>query len=804
MKINKLKLRYLTFILLIYSLMGQDTFTISGKITDSKTGMALAGANIYEIKSERGTASDTKGEYLLSLTKGTYKLKVSYIGYNTIQREIALNKNIALDFALIPDPISMSRIDVSGIAPDHNVKSTEISVERLSIRQVEEIPVVMGETDIMKTIQLLPGITSIAEGRSGYIVRGSGIDQNLILMDGMPIYYSSHMQGLYSVFNSDAVKGLTIYKGGVPARFGGRGASVLDVQMRDGNRDIYRGSISAGLITSKFSLEAPIIKEKFSLFLSGRSTRLSGGSLYDIINEGSTTGGRLNSDKGGGGKSSGGKGKSDSGSDFRFFAPNESWFDINGKVIYHINDKQNLNFSFYVGQDSAMTVGLTEWGNRAALLRWENRFATKWLSNTSLIYSRYYTANISGLYHFHSGVSTQSFKQEFSYFPNPNNEVRFGLMSEYQDYNHGSLEDETQEDGGKFMPGMQGLESAFYIENDQKINDRLSAYYGLRYSLYHQLGPGDRFTYDDITNEPIEAEFFPEKTDVMSFYSSLEPRLAITYLLSGQNSLKLSYNRNAQYLRLMSLGAEIEWYDIWMPTTKNIKPMLTDQFAMGYFHNFKNNEIKFSAETYYKILNGAADFEDGLHNYLVDNLEAYVARGKGLAYGFEMSIEKPSGRFNGRLSYNYGKSDYQIDVINQGRWYPYRFDKTHSLTMLSNFQITKDLSISSTFLYSTGRPVTLPEGYYHISGIPFPYWEGRNKYRLPDYHRLDLGIKYSPNFLIRWTKDLKTTIDVALYNVYDRRNIHTINFNQGQNRLFEQIGQSTYGFMPSININVEF
>ena len=377
-------------------------------------------------------------------------------------------------------------------------------------------------------------------------------------------------------------------------------------------------------------------------------------------------------------------------------------------------------------------------------------------------------------------------------------------MSEYQEYNHGSLEDATQEDGGKFMPGMQGLESAFYIENDQKINDRLSAYYGLRYSLYHQLGPGDRFTYDDITNEPIEAEFFPEKTDVLSSYSSLEPRLAMTYLLSDQNSLKFSYNRNAQYLRLMSLGAEIEWYDIWMPTTKNIKPMLTDQFAMGYFHNFNNNEIKFSAEIYYKILYGAADFEDGLHNYLVDNLEAYVATGEGLAYGFEMSIEKPVGRFNGRLSYNYGKSDYQIDVINEGRWYPYRFDKTHSLTMFSNFQITKYLSISSTFLYSTGRPVTLPEGYYHISGIPFPYWEGRNKYRLPDYHRLDLGIKYSPNFLMRWTRGLKTTIDVALYNVYDRRNIHTINFNQGQKRLFEQIGQSTYGFMPSININVEF
>ena len=798
-----MKLRYLFFILLIYSLMGQDTFTISGKITDSKTGMALAGANIFEVKSERGTASDAEGQYLLSLTKGAYKLKISYIGYNTMQREIVLNENIVLDFALIPDPISMSRVDVSGIAPDHNVKSTEISVERLSIRQVEQIPVVMGETDIMKTIQLLPGITSIAEGRSGYIVRGSGIDQNLILMDGMPIYYSSHMQGLYSVFNSDAVKGLTVYKGGVPARFGGRGASVLDVQMRDGNIENFQGGLSAGLITSKFSLETPIIKDKFSFFLSGRSTRLSGGSLYDEINDGTQTGGRLNSDKGGGGKNDDGKGSSNS-NDFRFFAPNESWFDINGKAIYHINEKQNLNLSFYVGRDSAMTVGLTEWGNRAALLRWENRFANKWLSNTSFIYSKYYTANISGIYRFHSGVSTQSVKQEFSFFPNQNNEVRFGITSEYQDFNHGSLEDATQNDGGKFMPGMQGLESALYIENDQKINDRISLYYGLRNSFYHQLGPGDRFTYDEVSNEPIEAEFFPGKTDIMSSYNSLEPRLAMTYLLSEQNSFKLSYNRNAQYLRLMSLGAEIEWYDIWMPTTKNIKPMLTDQFAMGYFHNFNNNEVKVSAEAYYKILNGAADFEDGLHNYLVDNLEAYVATGQGLAYGFETSIEKPTGKFTGRLSYNYGKSDYKIDVINQGRWYPYRFDKTHSLTMLSNLQLTSNLSVSGTFLYSTGRPVTLPEGYYHVSGIPFPYWEGRNKYRLPDYHRLDFGVKYSPNILKRWTRGYKTTIDVSLYNVYDRRNIHTINFNQGQNRLFEQIGQSTYGFMPSININVEF
>ena len=324
----------ITYIFISISL-GQVEFTISGKIIDKVSGQSLPGANVFETTTEEGTSSNAEGEYSLLLPEGNYKFKVSYIGYNSIESEVYLNKNITIDFQLEPDPIAMRSIDVSGIAPDHNIKSTEISVERLSIRQVEQIPVVMGETDIMKTIQLLPGITSIAEGRSGYIVRGSGIDQNLILMDGMPIYYSSHMQGLYSVFNSDAVKGLTVYKGGVPARFGGRGASVLDVRMRDGNIEQFQGSVSAGLITSKFSLEAPIIKEKFSLFLSGRSTRLSGGSLYDEINDGTQTGGRLNSDKGSNSeKNSGGKVES---GDFRFFAPNESWFDINGKAIYDIN-----------------------------------------------------------------------------------------------------------------------------------------------------------------------------------------------------------------------------------------------------------------------------------------------------------------------------------------------------------------------------------------------------------------------------------------------------------------------------------
>ena len=330
------------------------------------------------------------------------------------------------------------------------------------------------------------------------------------------------------------------------------------------------------------------------------------------------------------------------------------------------------------------------------------------------------------------------------------------------------------------MPPMHSLESAFYVENDQKINSWLSAYYGLRYSLFHRLGPGDSFVYDEESNEPLSSENFPGRTDVMAFYHNLEPRLVLTFLLNERSSFKMSYNRNAQYLRLMTLGAEIQWYDIWMPCTENIVPMLTDQFALGYFRNFMDNEIKFSAETYYKQMDGAADFEDGLHNYLVDNLEAYVATGKGRSYGLEVSLEKPGGRFNGRLSYNLGRSEYQIDVINKGRWYPFIFDKTHSLSLITSYELFKNITLSSTFFYSTGRPVTLPEAYYYISNTPFPFWEGRNKYRLPDYHRLDFGIKYEPDFLSinlkKSNKEIRPSIELSFYNVYNRRNVHTIDY----------------------------
>ncbi len=586
--------------------------------------------------------------------------------------------------------------------------------------------------------------------------------------------------------------------------------------MRESNFDQLRAKLSVGLITSKFSLEAPVIQNKLSVFVSGRATKLSVGSLYDRMSRGKDI---ISKDPKA--VAVAGKGNTDN---YTFFDSYESWLDLNGKVIYKINDRNSLFISGYYGQDKAITAGgFTDWGNRAASLRWERNLNARLLSNTSLIHSSYYTHGDGGQYIFKSGITTNSLRQEFSFFPNDRHDLRFGFQTEYQDFNHGSLNDtEAADRAGKFMPLMQGLETAFYAENTQKITARLSANYGLRYSLYHRLGPGDSFIYDAESNEPLSKTPHPKQTDVMAFHHNLEPRLALTYLLGERSSVKASYNRNAQYLRLMTLGAEIEWYDIWMPSTENIRPMLTDQVALGYFHNFLDNQIKFSAETYYKKLNGAADFEDGLHNYLVSNLEAYVATGVGRSYGLEVSVEKPDGRFNGRVSYNLGHSQYKIDVINQGRWYNNMFDKTHNLSVIASYELLKNLTLSSTFIFSTGRPITLPESFYYVSGVPFPYWEGRNKYRLPDYHRLDFGLKYEPDFLKinlkRNSRTLKTGLDLSFYNVYNRRNVNTIGFsvakgNSGKgpaagttdaSRIFQPYGVSIYGFMPSFSVNVKF
>ncbi len=789
----------------------QSNFALSGIVKDATSGEVLPGVSIFEESTKNGTTTNEKGVYSIKLKKGEHKLTFSFIGYEKVAKTVNIVKNIKLNVELFPSAIQLENVVVSAEKPDKNVTSTEVSIEKLDIKQIESIPIVMGETDIFKAIQMLPGINSVAEGRAGFIVRGGGLDQNLILMDEMPLYYASHQRGLYSIFNSAAVNEMTVYKGGIPARFGGRSSAVLDVRMTDGNFEKSSGEISLGLITSKFSLEAPLIKDKLSVFVAGRDTRWGFAYWSDQISS------NPSDDPYGKGVGKGGKGTGG----LTFFQPEERWYDYNAKLMWKINDKNRLTFSGYYGKDFAYTeAGLTNWGNQAGHLKWSHTFNDRLISTTSLIASRYSTFGDGGVYQFYSGIGTYSFKQELTYFTSKNNTWRFGLNSEYQDFNHGSLVDQTQDDAGKFMPPMQGLESALYAEFEKTLNKNFAVHFGLRLSMYNQLGPGNSTVYDDESNEAISQTEYSGYTDVMATYVNPEPRASVTYIINKKNSVKASYNRNAQYLRLMTLGSDITWYDIWMPSTENVSPMLADQFALGYFRNFFDNKIELSTEAYYKYQNGVSDFEDGLHNYLVDNLEAYVAQGIGRSYGFEVSIEKPRGDLKGRISYNLGESLWEIDAINQGRPYHSMFDITHSLNSQFSYNPSKSkglkyFTFSLNFVYYTGRPVTLPESYYYIGDIAMPYWEARNQYRLPDYHRMDIGIKYEPESLSFKTKNnrkIQPSIEISLYNIYNRRNIYTIDVvnnaagKGGSNppTVFSAQGRSTFGFVPSFQFNLKF
>jgi len=724
--------------------------------------------------------------------------------------------------------MQLDKMTVVGQKKNLKITNTEISMEKFEIEELAQIPVFMGEKDIMKTLQLTPGITTITEGRSGFVVRGSGIDQNMILMDGMPLYYTSHMEGLYSVFNSDAVDSLVIYKGGTPAHFGTRAASVLAVKMIGDKVERLRAKLSVGLITSKIAVQAPIIKGKLWASIAARSSYLSIGKLHDVIKDDCDED-DANAKLGKGGactRFSGGvyasKGGAAQDSEFYFFGRPESWYDINPKMVWQVNKDHALNLTGFFSEDNSILIGETWWGNRAGALRWNATWSDKVRSETTAYYSQYFTDNANGIYIFSSGIKTGGFRHKTNWVPFEQMTVTMGGDLEVQDYNHGKLEDSTQDTGGKFMPGMQSLETAVHAGAELRdLFPGLTVYAGLRWSLFFRLGPGDTHEWDPSTNEALPGKTVPHGSgEVMATHTNPEPRLNVTYAFNEQHSLKFSYNRSAQYLRLMTNSMQLTWYDVWMPSTENIPSMTTDQWGLGYFTSLFGDKLEASAEVYYKNHTDVADFEDGLHNYLVDNLEAYVATGDGRSYGLELMIRKKKGWITGWISYNVGRSEQQIDGINRGEWYPSKFDKTHDLSILlsveplSQFVKGHKLYFTALFLYQTGNAVTLPEGYYYISGVPFPYWDGRNRYRLPDYHRLDLGIKYE----VKLWRTLRTSLEISFYNVYDQRNVNTIAYSLNSSGksgkgggsydpnkpLYNPYGISYYGFRPSATLTVEY
>ncbi len=773
-------LLYVTFFLLLcLNLSAQNKrFTVSGNITDSSTGEDLIGATVYVEELKTGTSANAYGFYSLSLPEGKYRLLFSFVGYVAHKTEIDLKKNEKINVRLESSSKELDEVVVSAEGRNANVSRTEMSVERLSMQTIKRIPALMGEVDVIKAIQLLPGVQSTAEGSSGFSVRGGSHDQNLILLDEATVYNASHLMGFFSVFNNDAVKDVKLYKGDIPASFGGRLASLLDIRTKDGNNQRFSATGGIGTISSRITLEGPMFTDKLSYLLSGRRTYAD--VFLALSNE----------------------------EDLR--QSTLYFYDMNGKLNYRINENNRIFFAAYLGRDKFGTnfAGM-DFGNQTLSLRWNHVFSPRLFSNFTFIgsfYDYYLKTELSEQVSmdWKSKMRDFGFKSDFSYHLNPNNNMKFGYHLTYHDFSPG-------EGGGvgsqsiiaRFAePRNYALEHALFIANESKIGNKITVKYGLRYTLFQNIGNGEQ-TYI-LEDYAVKDSATYTRGKVYHNIGRWEPRLGFVYEINEANSVKGSYSRTAQFIQLASNSAAGSPLDVWFQSSPNIKPQLCDQYAAGYFRNFFDNMFETSVEFYYKNMKDVIDFKD--HAELMGNsdLEQEVRFGKGKAYGIELMVRKNEGKLNGWVSYTYAKAKRQVDDINDGNWYRSPFDKPNNISIVLNYELSKQWVISANWVYASGMPVTYPTGRYEIEGRYVPVYSGRNEYRYPAYHRLDLSATWA--FKSKPGKRFKSELNFSLYNAYGRHNPWTITFRQEKDNPDKTYAEMVYlfSFVPSITYNFSF
>ncbi len=737
--------------------LAQDNFNISGNIKDASNGEDLIGAAVKVEGSGLGTVTNFYGYFSLTLPKGDYNLSISYLGFQTITRSVQLNANVKLDIEMSQEEEQLEEVVVTAERADANVQSTEMSVNKLDIKTIQKMPALLGEVDVIRSIQLLPGVSTVGEGASGFNVRGGSVDQNLILLDEAPVYNSSHLFGFFSVFNPDAVKDVKLIKGGIPAQYGGRLSSVLDIRNKEGNLKQPSATGGVGLIFSRLTIEAPIVKDKASFLIAGRR------SYADILAKPF-----LSEDL--------------SGSQFYFY-------DLSAKVNYKINDNNRLFLSGYFGRD---VFGAGEdfrfnWGNATGTLRWNHLFSDRLFFNLSLIYSDYdYELGFgSGVDEFNwsSRLFNYSIKPEFNWFLNSKNQITFGAQTILYDFEpataSGTSEGITTDIS---LDNKYGLETAFFIANEQKVGSRIALNYGIRYSLFDYMGPGVAYEFGYIPpnegSKPVIDSKSYGRWETIKTYGNFEPRFSIRYELNESSSIKASYNRMAQYVQLVSNTTASIPLDVWNPSTNNIRPGIADQVALGYFRNFKDNAYETSVEVYYKESQNLLEFIDNADLLINQFLEADLLPARGRAYGSEFFLKKSKGRINGWVSYTLARTERKTEGINNFQWYPSRFDQTHNVSVVGFYDLTERLSLSANFTYITGTPATFATNGYYIQGFYVPHNPGgaRNNYRNPDYHRLDLSVTLDGRKISKKGKVRKNTDYwvLSIYNVYNRANAFSI------------------------------
>ncbi|WP_447767126.1 TonB-dependent receptor [Sphingobacterium faecium] len=774
-------LKSISFLFLFVSLthlsIAQKRYTISGTITDVSSGETLIGATIrLQELPQSSSLSNSYGFYSVSAPEGRYLLTGSYVGYKTYTDTVSLNSDMVLPIAMQ----SQSTLDEVVVSVNRknnkNISSPQMGVEKLNMSQINQLPVVLGEQDVLKSITLMPGIKSSGEGNTGFYVRGGGSDQNLILLDEATVYNASHLLGFFSTFNSDAIKDVSIYKGGMPAEYGGRLSSVLDVKMNEGNNKKITVQGGIGMIASRIKVEGPIVKDKGSFMISARRT------YADLFLKAS--------------------------SDTTINKSTLYFYDINAKANYRFNDKNAIYLSGYFGKD---VLGLqdifgTNWGNATGTLRFNHVFNNKLFSNTSFIYSNYNYV-IEGLdrndgFKATSKITDLNLKQDFQYYAAYNHNVKFGLQATRHDIAPGDITTTASSSfNNKHVEHRYGYEMAAYASDEWKVNDQLSMLYGLRLSSMLLVGPGTFNSYDAAGNITVSEKY--NSGEVVQNYLNLEPRFSVSYMLNEQQSIKASYNRNTQNIHLLTNSTSSSPTDLYVMSSKNIKPEIADQVSMGYFRNFKNNTYELSAELYYKNLQNQIDYKDAAQLLVNQDVESQLLYGVGRAYGAELFLKKKYGKFNGWVGYTLSKTERKFEEINDGKYYPATHDRTHDLSLVAIYKFNEQWTFSSNFVYGTGKAVTYPTGKYSVGGHTTYSYSGRNAYRQPATHRLDIAATYEGKpgkyFQSSWT--------FGIYNVYAQKDPYRITFKDSKTvpNATEAVQTSIFGVpIPSVTWNFKF
>ena len=772
----------------------QEKHTISGTVYDKKGNETLIGATIYFPDLSVGTTTNEYGFYSITISKGTHNISVSYLGFSDESKIIELNNKTSLDFYLSERSQALDEVVIQTDIEKINIKSTQMSVNKLTSKTIKQIPVVLGESDIIKSIILLPGVTSAGEGASGFNVRGGAADQNLILLDEAIVFNSSHVFGFFSVFNPDVIKDVKLFKGGIPSKYGGRLSSVLDIYQKEGNNKDFKLTGGIGLISSRILAEGPLKKEKSSFLIGGRSSYAH--LFLPLIDN-----------------------------------DNKAYFyDLNTKVNFRLNKKNNIFLSAYFGKDvfGINNSFINKYGNAVTNIRWNHLYSDKLFSNLSLIYSDYFYGLILDFVGFEwdSGITNVNFKYDFNHYLKDNLKLSYGVNNIYTKFNAGEIFP-NRDDSGIIpfkLTEKFANEFALYLEADHNISEKFSLKYGLRFSNFTRLGQDELNIYENdnplIYNQQLQ-KYEPatatgsigyKKNDILKSFNNFEPRLSLSYLLNSESSIKASFNKMAQYLHLLSNTSSPTPLDIWVPSGPFIKPQLLDQYAAGYFRRIKDGDFSLETEFFYKDVKNRIDYINGANLVANNEIETVILNGKSRAYGLEFLFRKNEGKLKGWLAYTLSKSEQLTSGrnisepgINNGEWYNTPYDKTHDLSVNAVYELSSKWKFNTNFLLQTGQPTNYPVGQYEFQGLNVPIYNDnqRNANRLPTYHRLDLSATLTP--VKNNNRDLQAEWVFGIYNIYNRKNAASIAFSRNtETSANEAIKTSIFGIVPSITYNFKF